>query len=1318
MVESDPVDTFNMEAIMSAEEIHHGERDSALASNSKSSTVKIDSIFIDLSNTEEKADAKSCEHFSIRGYVAQIREKDRKICWPFSFDDNTEEQTCTLPPLHDPKFRWWRCQNCLQEIDANESAKENGMGASCCKTGFKSKSTSTRLQSHSGVGMPLLDFQQALKPDIIEGRKDAANTFSDVHSNKYNLSLQSIRNEAHENGFQDVMNQEISRPTCAASGLNPSLMQQIVKDSPGIKLQCNGVVFCKADCGSHEVTDTQPAIRNLKQMVNCSAKTCQTEKHISVSGQHGDVMADFGTSKVVGVANEACNAAKGHESRHPSLEINKCSYALSASESDDDILQENNQHHANDNSSGLHCKKTRKVRLLTELLGAKKNTRSNHIGTEDSSSNATPDASTRPENSVAQGHEARGVRHQSSKSKMSHNEDWRSEQMGGPINVKKRVRFSKGDAESADINNATVGSELAVSAPPEIGLLTGMKSHSTKNRIDRKSIPCKKKLKKAQVADGCSLLLPLSDIVTKDKNLGNIGYADKDNDDHHAFFKSARDDSYDMVNHSFGCNLPAQFTEKKSSSRKKKKKIPQVEVGHTSLMPCNSGILSEGLTTRKDVKVIQMGPGTFPHQLAEDASHTEGLHLSLQKCLATQRNNRNYISPIEDGLEFLLPQQQSIPSEHQIMMKNVNNEYFGNSSVSFASAPDAFLGRQGCDDLSAKNNSKRMSFFSGSRNCTPQTEGEAFPLMRKKDLSATYRNEKLAGAKEHSDITKSGVRVNKVLHQGALDDIPMEIVELLAKNQYERRLHDAKNDHYLLGTTSNRRNAKTLDFFEVNGNGALRLLPEQNPHLQKNQSTTMRNGITTTDETARPNKQKSVNFFSDNRNHFSMSKLEETHASSVFSPFSQFRDKQSSGVQFSALGPNRSCSAQKCRFIGDTVGQRFSHTVLQGSEAYNTCQTPLHKKDEAGCVWSHMLPKDLHFGLDIPQTHPTHSSNMDMLSKRTGAMQKGKINGGHDLDILNWKSANPEKLDRNLTSETFNRTHAGYPSSCKPKGIEHHPKLMGSLDLYSNETIPAMHLLSLMDAGVRSNTTFNMDGNQKLLKKPSFSHDHYSKEFTSLGWSGAYKTGETSQYPPSEFCSKNNLPEKICECSPAGPAVCSFDSFQTNINFKGDADYADQVFLKSSREGKLSSRSPTQKRGHRPRKSLSTSWGSGPNQGTVPVCGMQKTFFDDSDSMVFPWQYHAPDNLMKSIELPANSNSRTVWSMRSMSETETCSINRNPADFSMPEAGNAYMIGGEDLKFGKKTPGDSSGFVNLDGLKRQKTRKLTGIKEHARHQTS
>ncbi|KAJ6354528.1 hypothetical protein OIU77_005190 [Salix suchowensis] len=64
--------------------------------------------------------------------------------------------------------------------------------------------------------------------------------------------------------------------------------------------------------------------------------------------------------------------------------------------------------------------------------------------------------------------------------------------------------------------------------------------------------------------------------------------------------------------------------------------------------------------------------------------------------------------------------------------------------------------------------------------------------------------------------------------------------------------------------------------------------------------------------------------------------------------------------------------------------------------------------------------------------------------------------------------------------------------------------------------------------------------------------------------------------------------------------------------------------------------------------------------------------FDAPDPSMFSLPFRALENPNK-YKLKSRDNNSTVHPHKSSSETEVCSVNRNPADFTIPEAGN---IGG------------------------------------------
>ncbi|XP_051119383.1 protein EMBRYONIC FLOWER 1 [Andrographis paniculata] len=86
------------------------------------SLIQINSIAIDISCANEAIqESPSGGHFSIRGFVAGVREKDWKMCLPFdsAADDVLMEN---LPPLSIPKSRWWHCTHCVPDIHADEKS--------------------------------------------------------------------------------------------------------------------------------------------------------------------------------------------------------------------------------------------------------------------------------------------------------------------------------------------------------------------------------------------------------------------------------------------------------------------------------------------------------------------------------------------------------------------------------------------------------------------------------------------------------------------------------------------------------------------------------------------------------------------------------------------------------------------------------------------------------------------------------------------------------------------------------------------------------------------------------------------------------------------------------------------------------------------------------------------------------------------------------------------------------------------------------------------------------------------------------------------
>lgn len=55
-------------------------------------------------------------------FVAEIRGRDHRKCWPFS-EDSVElgnHESYSLPTLSVVKSRWWRCGSCVKDINVKK----------------------------------------------------------------------------------------------------------------------------------------------------------------------------------------------------------------------------------------------------------------------------------------------------------------------------------------------------------------------------------------------------------------------------------------------------------------------------------------------------------------------------------------------------------------------------------------------------------------------------------------------------------------------------------------------------------------------------------------------------------------------------------------------------------------------------------------------------------------------------------------------------------------------------------------------------------------------------------------------------------------------------------------------------------------------------------------------------------------------------------------------------------------------------------------------------------------------------------------------
>lgn len=195
-----------------------------------------------------------------------------------------------------------------------------------------------------------------------------------------------------------------------------------------------------------------------------------------------------------------------------------------------------------------------------------------------------------------------------------------------------------------------------------------------------------------------------------------------------------------------------------------------------------------------------------------------------------------------------------------------------------------------------------------------------------------------------------------------------------------------------------------------------------------------------------------------------------------------------------------------------------------------------------------------------------------------------------------------------------------------------------------------------------------------LLEKPLFPHNRQFSEFSELGPATCKAVGSARQMPSAYNVQEFARPQ--------------------------EADKAKRSF------------SPSQNKDWISRKPATTSGVSDTIRDSNPRQRKQKGIIGASDAVVFPLQRQSSISYM---DPEASHMNGTIRPLTSITETLNCVVNKNPADFSTPDAGNEYMIRVEDLRLRKKDYcGSKTGGV--DGRKRQRVPKFTAPKVHVQRQ--
>ncbi|CAH8346958.1 unnamed protein product [Eruca vesicaria subsp. sativa] len=545
------------------------------------------------------------------------------------------------------------------------------------------------------------------------------------------------------------------------------------------------------------------------------------------------------------------------------------------------------------------------------------------------------------------------------------------------------------------------------------------------------------------------------------------------------------------------------------------------------------------------------------------------------------------------------------PFLHQPSGRPVNNDHVrsrdveANSLGEFGSSSKSnTVGwlRTGVDaavDFSSNNNTDRLSFQNFNLRNTSEVADRSF-LIQKVKLDADRKGKTVMFQEHHHVATtnksQSHDRKENNTPEDQNDDIPMEIVELLAKNQYERCLPDKEDDkHPSQETTTHKpKNTLLIDLNETYDNGA---------SLEDNNNTSK-----PCDSNARREEQ----HFVTGKQHKSLDFFPISISQPfVPSPFGIFPPPTTQDNRF---------SGQTCQWLGNvpTMSIQPPYRVLR---ACNTCQSvpqaPSHP------IWaSSMRPPQ-------PQCHhhTPVSFNMDPSTKLGMLSQAPPSN--ESAWNLNSVAANGKQKCGSSSEFSFGCKHGG--------GVNN-----------SESSIPALHLLSLMDPRVGPNPSDHHQGNTKATTKRHFPHvSQLPKERIEI------QTGDSSK--TAAYQTKNQFPYDYYNKSfPIGTSSFSFQNTQ-----------------------------PSWIHHHQEKKSKRKDTSSN-DQGRFQLLGA-------SDSMKLPLKFHMMDKEKKQNRKAERCSNASTWLQKNSCGPIVCSVNRNPADFTIAEHGNVYMLTGESLKVRKRS---------------------------------
>lgn len=816
--------------------------------------------------------------------------------------------------------------------------------------------------------------------------------------------------------------------------------------------------------------------------------------------------------------------------------------------------------------SGLQRRKSRKVRLLSELLGNTKTSGGSNI---------------RKEESALKKESVRG---------------------------RKRKLLPENNYVSRILSTMGATSENASkSCDSDQG-----NSESTDSGFDRTPFKGKQRNRRFQVVDEFVPSLPCE--------TSQEGIKEHDADPSK---RSTPAHSLFTGNDSVPCPPGTQRTERKLSLPKKKTKKPVIDNGKSTVISFSNGIDGSQVNSHT-------GPSMNTVSQTRDLLNGKRVGGLFDNRLASDGYFRKYLSQVNDKPITSLHLQDN----DYVRSRDAEPNCLRDFSSSSKSSSGGWL-RTGVDIVDFRNNNHNTnrSSFSNLKLRYPPSSTEVADLSRvlQKDASGADRKGKTVMVQEHHGAPRSQSHDRKetTTEEQNNDDIPMEIVELMAKNQYERCLpdkeEDVSNKQPSQETAHKSKNALLIDLNETYDNGI---------SLEDN-------------NTSRPPKPCSSN--ARREEHFPMGRQQNSHdffpisqpyVPSPFGIFPPTQENRASSIRF---------SGHNCQWLGNlpTVGnQNPSPSSFRVLRACDTCQSvPNQYREASHPIWpSSMIP---------PQSQYKPVSLNINQSTNPGTLSQASNN--ENTWNLNFVAANGKQKCGPNPEFSFGCKHAAGVSSSSSRPID---------NFSSESSIPALHLLSLLDPRLRSTTPADQHGNTKFTKR-HFPPANQSKEFIELQTGDSSKSAYSTKQIPFDLYSKRFTQEPSRKSFPITPPIGT-----SSLSFQNASWSPHHQEKKTKRKDTFA---PVYNTHEKP------VFASSNDQAKFQLLGA-------SNSMMLPLKFHMTDKEKKQKRKAEScNNNASAGPVKNSSGPIVCSVNRNPADFTIPEPGNVYMLTGEHLKVRKRT---------------------------------